>query len=275
VGYQTLIVERAGAIATITLNRPDARNAIDLTMRQELVAALDDVEADEAGRVLVLTGAGGHFCAGGDVKSMRAQRSTAAEGRARVELLNRMVQRLVDFPRPTLAMVDGYAVGAGTNLALCCDLVVASDRAKFGELFNKIGLVPDGGGTWLLSRLVGLARAKELIFTGEIFDAAEAVRIGLVNRVVPVAELERVTRALAEKIAAGPPGVLRLAKHMVNRAATSDLAAALDLEAYSQGLAIASEDHQEGLAAFFDKRPPKSPGARRREPRAAARAARR
>jgi 2-(1,2-epoxy-1,2-dihydrophenyl)acetyl-CoA isomerase len=260
VGYQTLIVERAGAIATITLNRPDARNAIDLTMRRELVAALDEVEADEAGRVLVLTGAGGHFCAGGDVKSMRAQRSTAAEGRARVELLNRMVQRLVDFPRPTLAMVDGYAVGAGTNLALCCDLVVASDRAKFGELFNKIGLVPDGGGTWLLSRLVGLARAKELIFTGEVFDAAEAARIGLVNRVVPVVELERVTRALAEKIAAGPPAVLRLAKHMVNRAATSDLAAALDLEAYSQGLAVASEDHQEGLAAFFDKRPPKFTG---------------
>jgi len=260
VGYQTLIVERAGAIATITLNRPEARNAIDLTMRQELVAALDDVEADEAGRVLVLTGAGGHFCAGGDVKSMRAQRSTAAEGRARVELLNRMVQRLVDFPRPTLAMVDGYAVGAGTNLALCCDLVVASERAKFGELFNKIGLVPDGGGTWLLSRVVGLARAKELIFTGEVFDAAEAARIGLVNRVVPVAELERVTRALAEKIAAGPPGVLRMAKHMVNRAATSDLATALDLEAYSQGLAVASEDDQEGLAAFFDKRPPKFTG---------------
>jgi 2-(1,2-epoxy-1,2-dihydrophenyl)acetyl-CoA isomerase len=260
VGYQTLIVERAGAIATITLNRPEARNAIDLTMRQELVAALDEVEADEAARVLVLTGAGAHFCAGGDVKSMRAHRSTAAEGRARVELLNRMVQRLVDFPRPTLAMVDGYAVGAGTNLALCCDLVVASERAKFGELFNKIGLVPDGGGTWLLSRVVGLARAKELIFTGEVFDAAEAARIGLVNRVVPIAELERVTRELAEKIAAGPPGVLRLAKHMVNRAATTDLAAALDLEAYSQGLAIASEDHQEGLAAFFEKRQPKFTG---------------
>ena len=259
-GYRTLIVERAGAIATITLNRPDARNAIDLVMRQELVTALDEVEADEATRVLVLTGAGGHFCAGGDVKSMRAQRSTAAEGRARVELLNRMVRRLVEFPRPTLAMVDGYAVGAGTNLALCCDLVVASERAKFGELFNKIGLVPDGGGTWLLSRLVGLARAKELIFTGEVFDAAEAARIGLVNRVVPAAELERVTRALAEKIAAGPPGVLRLAKHMINRAATSDLAAALDLEAFSQGLAISSDDHQEGLAAFFEKRAPKFTG---------------
>jgi 2-(1,2-epoxy-1,2-dihydrophenyl)acetyl-CoA isomerase len=260
VGYQTLIVERTGAIATITLNRPEARNAIDLTMRQELVAGLDEVEADEAVRVLLLTGAGGHFCAGGDVKSMRARRSTAAEGRARVELLNRMVLRLVDFPRPTLAMVDGYAVGAGTNLALCCDVVVASERARFGELFNKIGLVPDGGGTWLLPRLVGLARAKELIFTGEVFDAAEAARIGLVNRVVPAADLERVARALAEKIAAGPPGVLGLAKHMVNRAATSDLAAALDLEAYSQGLAVASDDHQEGLAAFFEKRTPKFTG---------------
>jgi 2-(1,2-epoxy-1,2-dihydrophenyl)acetyl-CoA isomerase len=256
VGYQTLLVERAGAIATITLNRPEARNAIDLTMRRELVSALDEVEADEAARVLILTGAGGHFCAGGDVKSMRARRSTAAEGRARVELLNRMVLRLVDFPRPTLAMVDGYAVGAGTNLALCCDLVVASDRAKFGELFNKIGLVPDGGGTWLLSRVVGLARATELIFTGDVFDAAEAGRLGLVNHVVPAAELAKVTRALAEKIAGGPPGVLRLAKHMVNRAATSDLAAALDLEAYSQGLSVASDDHQEGLAAFFGKRPP-------------------
>jgi 2-(1,2-epoxy-1,2-dihydrophenyl)acetyl-CoA isomerase len=259
-GYQTLLVERAGAFATITLNRPEARNAIDLPMRQDLVAALDEVEADEAVRVLILTGAGGHFCAGGDVKSMRAQRLTAAEGRARVEMLNRMVLRLVDFPRPTIAMVDGHAVGAGTNLALCCDLVVASDRARFGELFNKIGLAPDGGGTWLLSRLVGLARAQELIFTGEVFDAAEAARIGLVNRVVPVADLAKVTRALAETIAAGPPNVVRLAKHMVNRAATTDLAAALDLEAYSQGLSIAADDHQEGIAAFFEKRPPKFTG---------------
>lgn len=259
-GYETLIVERSGPLATITMNRPEARNAIDLTMRQELVAALDEVEADAAARVLILTGAGEHFCAGGDVKSMKARRSTAAEGRARVQMLNAMVLRLVDFPRPTIAMVDGFAVGAGTNLALCCDLVVASERAKFGELFNKIGLAPDGGGTWLLSRLVGLARAKELIFTGDVFDAAEALRIGLVNRVVAPAELRAVTRALAEKIAAGPPAVQRLAKHMVNRAATTDLATALDLEAYSQGLAIAGDDHQEGLAAFFEKRPPRFTG---------------
>ena len=259
-GYESLMVGRVGAIATVTLNRPQARNALDLVMRRELLAALDEVEADEGARVLIVTGAGEHFCSGGDVKTMRERRQTAAEGRARVELLNRLVLRLVDFPRPTIAMVDGYAVGAGCNLALCCDLVVASDRAKFGELFWKIGLVPDGGGTWLLSRAVGLARAKELIFTADVIDAAEAARIGLVNRVVPVAELESTTRGLAETIAAGPPAVLKMAKHMVNRAATSDLAAALDLEAFSQGIAIASEDHQEGLKAFVEKRPPKFTG---------------
>lgn len=259
-GYETLLVERDGAVATLTLNRPEARNALDLVMRGELMAALDEAEADETVRVVILTGAGGHFCAGGDVKLMRERRQTAAEGRGRVEALNRAVLRLVNFPRPTIAMVDGFAVGAGLNLALGCDLVVASDRAKFGEVFARIGLVPDGGGTWLLARLVGLARARELIFTADIIDATEAERIGLVNRVVPVAELAATTGALAAKIAAGPPAVLRLAKHLVNRAATSDLAAALDLEAFSQGLAISSEDHREGLAAFFDKRAPRFVG---------------
>jgi 2-(1,2-epoxy-1,2-dihydrophenyl)acetyl-CoA isomerase len=259
VGYATLLVERTGGIATITMNRPEARNALDLTMRREVLGALDEIEADPTSRVVILTGAGGHFCSGGDVKTMRT-RLTAAEGRARVELLNKMVLRLVDYALPTIAMVDGYAVGAGSNLALCCDLIVASDRAKFGELFCKIGLAVDGGGTWLLSRVVGMAHAKELVFTGDVIDAAEAGRIGLVNRVVPVAELATATRALAEKIAAGPPLALRLDKRMLNRAATSDLAAALEVEAFSQGLAIASEDHQEGVAAFFDKRPPRFKG---------------
>ncbi|MGH7393326.1 MAG: enoyl-CoA hydratase/isomerase family protein [Candidatus Rokuibacteriota bacterium] len=259
-GYATLTLDREGPIATITLNRPGARNALDMAMRRELLAALDDVEADAEARVVVLTGAGEHFCAGGDVKLMREHRHTAAEGRARVEALNRMVLRLVDFPRPTIAMVDGYAVGAGCNLALCCDLVVASDRAKFGEVFGKIGLAPDGGGTWLLPRTVGLARAKELIFTADIIGAAEAASIGLVNHVVPHAELRAATRALAARIAAGPPAVVRMAKHMLNRGAASDLRAALDLEAFSQGVAITGEDHQEGLRAFFDKRPPRFTG---------------
>jgi 2-(1,2-epoxy-1,2-dihydrophenyl)acetyl-CoA isomerase len=259
VGYETLIVDQAGAIATITLNRPQARNALDFAMRRELLAALDEIEANPAARAVVLTGAGGHFCAGGDVKTMRT-RHTAAEGRGRVELLNRAVLRLANFPLPTIAMVDGFAVGAGSNLALCCDLIVASDRARFGELFCKIGLAVDGGGTWLLPRLVGLARAKELVFTGDIIDAAEAYRIGIVNRVVPAGELLAATRALVDKIVAGPPLALRLDKQALNRAASTDLAGALEIEAFSQGLAVASDDHQEGVAAFFEKRPPKFTG---------------
>jgi 2-(1,2-epoxy-1,2-dihydrophenyl)acetyl-CoA isomerase len=259
-GHATLVVETADGIATITLNRPEARNALDLVMRRELVTALDDVEADPGVRVVILTGAGGHFCAGGDVKLMRERRPAAAEGRARVEALNRLVIRLVEFPRPVIAMVDGFAVGAGCNLALGCDLIVASERARFGEVFARIGLVPDGGGTWLLPRVVGLARAKELIFTTEIVDAAAAARIGLVNHVVPVAELVTFTRGLAARIAAGPPGVHALAKQLLNRAAASDLGTALDREAFAQALAVTSDDHREGLQAFFDKRPPRFTG---------------
>jgi 2-(1,2-epoxy-1,2-dihydrophenyl)acetyl-CoA isomerase len=258
-GYETILVDRADGVATVTFNRPEARNAIDARMREELVGAFDELEADETARAIVLTGAGGHFSAGGDVKTM-VKRHTAADGRARVEMLNRFVLRLFNFPKPTIAMVDGFAVGAGCNIALGCDIVLASDRARFGEVFAKIGLVPDGGGTWLLPRLVGLAKAKELVFTADIIDAAEALRIGLVNRVVPAAELVVTTRSLAARIAAGPPGTLALAKSLLNRGTTSDLAAALELEAFAQGQAISSEDHAEGVRAFLEKRPPKFQG---------------
>ena len=255
-GFSTILLEKSESVSTLTLNRPEARNALDLVMREEIVTALDEIEADASVRVLIVTGAGEHFCAGGDVKTMQAKRHTAAEGRARVELLNRMVLRLVNFPKPTLAMVDGYAVGAGFNLALCCDLIVASDRARFGQVFSKIGLVPDGGGTYFMPRLVGLAKAKELVFTAEIIDAAEALRHGLINRVVPAGDLRQATLALARRIAEGPPKVLALAKHLLNRSATLDLAGALDLEAFAQSIALTGEDHQEGLRAFFEKRPP-------------------
>jgi len=245
-----------GGSATIALNRPQALNALDLVMRRELASVLDEVEADEAARVMILTGAGGNFCAGGDVKTMRARRHTAAEGRARVESLNRMVLRLVDFPKPTIAMVDGYAVGAGSNLALCCDLIVASDRARFGELFWKIGLVPDGGGTWLLSRVVGLARAKELIFTADVIDATEAARIGLVNRVVPAAALDGEAMALATRLAAGAPLAVRYTKLAVNKLVKDALNVAFDASTALELLTFRSEDHQEALAALREKRPP-------------------
>jgi 2-(1,2-epoxy-1,2-dihydrophenyl)acetyl-CoA isomerase len=253
----TVLVEQGAGIATITLNRPEVRNALDMEMRRELEEAFRGLAGDATVRVLILRGAGEHFCAGGDVKAMRAHPATAGEGQARVEAINRVVLALARFRTPTIAMVDGFAVGAGCNLALACDLVVASDRARFGEIFARIGLVPDGGGTYFLPRRVGLAKAKELVFTTDVVDAAEAARIGLVNRVVPAADLERETRALAGRIAAGPPGVHATAKALLNRAPDLDLETSLAWEALAQGMMIASPDHREGLAAFFEKRPPR------------------
>jgi 2-(1,2-epoxy-1,2-dihydrophenyl)acetyl-CoA isomerase len=254
-------VEREEAVATVILNRPAVRNALDLAMRQGLDDALAELADDPAVRVLVLRGAGEHFCAGGDVKLMQARRMSAAEGQARVAALNRAVRRLVRFRAPTIAMVDGFAVGAGSNLAIACDLVIASTRARFGEVFARLGLIPDGGGIYLLPRRIGLARAKELAFTAEVLDAEAAARIGLVNRVVAPEALEPETRALARRIADGPPRALALAKALLDRSLALDLDTALEWEALAQGLLIDSADHREGLAALFERRGPRFTGA--------------
>lgn len=259
-GGTSVLVERAGGIGTVTLNRPAARNALDLEMRTELEAALRRLEDDPAIRVLVVRGGGGHFCAGGDVKLMQSQRMSAADGQARVEAMNRTIRALACFRAPTIAMVEGFAVGAGCNLALACDLVIAASNARFGQVFARIGLVPDAGGTYFLPRRVGLAKAKELVFTADVVDAQEAERIGLVSRVVPVAELEAQTLALARRIADGPPRALALAKSLLTRSLGFDLDASLAWEAVAQGTMIASEDHREGLAAFFEKRAPRFSG---------------
>ncbi|MGH7322437.1 MAG: enoyl-CoA hydratase/isomerase family protein [Candidatus Rokuibacteriota bacterium] len=259
-GGATVLVDRADGIVTVTLNRPEARNALSLEMRQELESTLQDLGEDSSVRVLILCGAGEHFCAGGDVKLMQAHRMTASEGRARVEAMNRAVRLLANFRAPTIAMVDGFAVGAGCNLALCCDLVVASDRARFGEVFARIGLIPDGGGNHFLPRRVGLAKAKELVFTADVVEAREAERIGLVNRVIAVADLRARTHELARQIAEGPPRALAMAKSLLNRSLALDLDSSLAWEALGQGMMIESEDHREGLAAFFEKRPPRFTG---------------
>lgn len=253
----TLLVQQVDGIATLTLNRPEARNALNLEMREALETALRELTSEPSVRVLVLRGAGEHFCAGGDVKLMQARTLTAAEGQARVQAMNRAVLALAGFRTPTIAMVDGFAVGAGCNLALACDLVVAADRARFGQIFARIGLIPDGGGTYLLPRRVGLAKAKELVFTTDLVEAAEGARIGLVNRVVPAATLERETLALARRIADGPAQALAMAKSLLNRALALDLETSLAWEALVQGMMIESADHREGLAAFFEKRLPR------------------
>jgi 2-(1,2-epoxy-1,2-dihydrophenyl)acetyl-CoA isomerase len=258
---ETVRVEQQAQVATVILNRPEARNALDLAMRDALQAALDHLAGSADVRVLIVRGAGEHFCAGGDVKQLAGASLSAPEGQVRVEALNRAVLALARFRAPTIAMVDGVAVGAGCNLALACDLVVASDRARFGEIFARLGLVPDGGGTFFLPRRIGLARAKELVFTADIVTAAEAERIGLVNRVVPADRLEAETHALAQRIAAGPPRALATAKALLDRAITLDLDASLAWEALAQGTMLASGDHREGLAAFREKRPPRFTGA--------------
>jgi 2-(1,2-epoxy-1,2-dihydrophenyl)acetyl-CoA isomerase len=261
VASETILTACADGVATLTLNRPEARNALDMTMRRELEAALTRLDADADVRVVVVRGAGEHFSSGGDVKLMRDNQMTAAEGQSRVEAINRAIILLARFRTPTIAMVDGAAAGAGCNIALACDIVVASDRARFGEMFARIGLIPDAGGTYFLPRRIGLARAKEFVFTADIIDAREAERIGLINRVVPAADLERETLALARRIADGPPRVLAAAKALLDRAAGLDLESALQWEALTQGAMIASADHREGLRAFFEKRPPRFNGA--------------
>ena len=258
---RTILTAFADGVATLTLNRPEARNALDMTMRRDLETVLAALDGDTEVRVLVVRGAGEHFSAGGDVKLMRDNTMTAAEGQSRVEAINRAIMSLARFRTPTIAMVDGVAVGAGCNLALACDLIVASDRARFGEVFARIGLIPDAGGTHFLPRRVGLARAKELVFTADIIEAREAERIGLVNRVVSAADLERETHALARRIADGPPRALAAAKALLDRAPGLDLESALHWEALTQGAMIASADHREGLRAFFEKRPPRFTGA--------------
>lgn len=257
----TILTACADGVATLTLNRPEARNALDMTMRQDLEAALTRLDADPGVRVLVVRGAGEHFSAGGDVKLMRDNPMTAAEGQSRVEAINRAIVALARFRTPTIAMVDGAAAGAGCNIALACDLVVASERARFGEVFARIGLIPDAGGTYFLPRRVGLARAKELVFTADIIDAREAERIGLINRVVPSESLETETFRLARRIADGPPRVLAAAKTLLDRSLTLDLESALHWEALTQGEMIASPDHREGIRAFFEKRPGRFSGA--------------
>jgi 2-(1,2-epoxy-1,2-dihydrophenyl)acetyl-CoA isomerase len=257
----TILTACADGVATLTLNRPEVRNALNMTMRRDLEVALAQLDEARDVRVVVVRGAGEHFCAGGDVKLMRDHPMTAAEGQSRVEAINRAILALARLRVPTIAMVDGAAAGAGCNLALACDLVVASDRARFGELFARIGLIPDAGGTFFLPRRVGLARAKELVFTADMIDAREAERVGLVNRVVPAAALEAETYALARRIADGPPRVLAAAKALLDRASGLDLQSALHWEALTQGEMIAAADHREGLRAFFEKRPPRFTGA--------------
>lgn len=247
------------AVLTITLDRPAALNAFDRQMKVELLAALKAAERDASVRVLVITGAGRAFSAGQDLKERETVGAADLSNELR-ERYNPIIHTMRRMEKPIVAAVNGVAAGAGFSLVLACDLVVASDEARFIQAFSRVGLIPDTGSTWFLPRRVGWARAAELMMLAEPLDAAGAERLGLVNRVVPADQLMVEARGLAGRLAGAPPIALALTKRAMYQGLLADLDGQLDLEAQLQSVAGRSEDHREGVAAFAQKRPARFTG---------------
>jgi 2-(1,2-epoxy-1,2-dihydrophenyl)acetyl-CoA isomerase len=257
--YTTLRFDVAEAIATITLDRPEALNALTVPMKTELLAAFGVIARDRAVRAVVLTGAGRAFCAGQDLKERLEPGAAPLEVEVR-ERYNPIIAAMRGLDRPIVGAINGVAAGAGASVAFACDIRLAAEGASFILGFARIGLVPDSGATWFLPRLVGPAKAAELALLGDSLSAADAERFGLVARVVRADALAGEARAVAARLAALPPRALALTKRALERSWSVDLDAALEDEAYRQGIAGATQDHAEGLAAFIEKRPPRFTG---------------
>jgi len=258
VQYKDIILEKEGNIATLVLNRPEKMNAVSTQMREEIIAAVAEVHEDEDMRVLILTGAGDRaFCAGVDVGVMSARIAGEVKEVTRRQLTQRLgwhVPRLREIRVPTIAAINGVAAGMGISFAMACDVRIASEKARFVCAWVNRGLIPDGAATYLLPQIIGVEKALELFYTGEIIDAEEALRVGLVSRVVPHSELMKVVRELAERIAAGPPIAMELTKYGVYRGLESDIKGAIDYENYAQRICTSTEDYKEGVKAFLEKR---------------------
>lgn len=257
--YEMIRFEARGPVAVITLNRPERLNAFNLQMTDELVDALDRVRRDPELRAVVLTGAGRAFCAGGDVRTPGEidARRTPMEARDWLRQLGQRLPLAVQaLERPVIAAINGVAAGGGLDLACACDLRIASQTATFTSVFARIGLFPGTGGCWFLPRIVGIEKACELIWLGESIDAAEAQRIGLVGRMVAPEALMETALALAEKLARAAPLAVRLSKHAIYRGLTQDLPTALEWAATAETITLTSADHEEGLAANRERRPP-------------------
>ncbi|GLP71401.1 crotonase [Streptomyces sp. TUS-ST3] len=251
-----------GQVAHLTLNRPEALNAITPGQRERLIQLLGETSADPGVRAVVLTGTGRGFCAGADLRSGAAAGERVAGDVARVirDGAQRLIAAVLDCEKPVIAAVNGTAAGLGAHLALACDLVLAAESARFIEVFVRRGLVPDGGGAYLLPRLVGPRRAKELMFFGDALSAPDAERLGLVNRTVPDGELDKTARAWAARLAAGPTRALALTKQLVNASLDSDRATAFAAEAAAQEINMTTADAQEGVASFVERRSPEYRG---------------
>jgi 2-(1,2-epoxy-1,2-dihydrophenyl)acetyl-CoA isomerase len=261
--YKCLLFELKDGIATLTLNRPERLNALGDTLRDDLHDAILKCGENPEVRVIVITGAGKGFCSGGDVKAMNEAKESRRERPLNDKIaptrdLTLLAMR--DAPQPIIAAINGAAAGAGMNLALGCDIRIASTAAKFSQAFVKRGLHPDWGGTYFLPRVVGMAKAAELIFTGDLIDAQEALRLGIVSQVVSPEELMSATYQLARRIAAGPPVAIRLAKRSLYDNAERDLKSSLERETFSQNIASETADAREGIRAFVEKRDPKFQG---------------
>ncbi|HEY0384802.1 MAG TPA: enoyl-CoA hydratase-related protein [Pyrinomonadaceae bacterium] len=256
--YETLLVERRNRVAIITINRPDKRNALNIQTRTEGALALEELADDESVGVVVFTGAGDKaFIAGADIGEF-AGRTALTQ---REVMLGRSLFTAIDsFPKPVIAMINGYCLGGGCELALCCDLRIASETASFGQPEINLGIIPGGGGTQRLTRLVGEGKAMEMILTGDILDARTAFNLGLVNLVVPAADLEAKTMEIASRIAEKSPIALRMAKEAVKLASRSNLDEGLRREVDLFALCFSSEDKDEGVSAFLEKRKPSFKG---------------
>lgn len=255
--YDTIQYEVGGGVATITLNRPDSLNALNATMRRELLAAIKAAARDDAVRALLITGAGRAFCAGADLRGGEGERQFR---RVLTSEYNPLIEAIRTLPKPVVAAVNGVAAGAGMSLALAADLVVAADVARFVPAFNRIGLVPDSGLTRVLVRALGRHRAAQLLLSGESLSAGEAADAGLVTAVVPADGLAEAARELALRLAAGPSRALGYTKRLINAAEEATLRGMLAQEAAFQDLAGRTDDHAEGVAAFTEKREPRFSG---------------
>lgn len=242
----------------LRLNRPKSLNAINGELRESLHAKLLDASADGEVRCVVLTGNGRAFCSGGDVKEMGDGKALTSA--RKLYRSKQVVEAIVNMDKPVIAGVNGAAVGAGMNLALACDLIVASESAVFSEVFSQRGLVPDMGGTYFLARQVGMYRAKELVFSGRAFSADEARELGIVSHVWPEEDFGTNLERYAEEIASSATVALGLAKRMINRSFETDLSTALELESFAQGIAGTTEDHRSSVEAFKNKTSPKFTG---------------
>ena len=253
--YQDIIVSRNNGVAVVTLSRPEVLNALSEAMREEIGTAFESFQDDDTVRAVVITGAGRAFCAGGDLK-MFDKLSDPDRRRNIFKMMRRALTAITGLGKPVIAMVNGAAAGAGCNIALSCDIIMASEKAIFSEAFVRIGLAPDWAGAYFLTRMIGVHRAKEMAFRGMRLDAREAERIGLINHVVPHDRLESMTMELAEELATSPTRAIGSIKKLIQKAWLMDMSALLDYEAELQEELVETHDHKEGVKAFLEKRKP-------------------